>query len=123
MLIGYIVGAFLAINGTITLGTYMAYIGIVGAIIWPMRNLGRLIVQMSTGMVSYHRVVEVIKQEREPLTEGDYLPTGNVSGAVAFNKVTFGYEVENPVLKEVSFNCKPGQAVALLGSTGSAKQL
>jgi len=37
-----------------------------------MRNLGRLIVQMSSGLVSYGRVMEVIKEEREPLTEGAY---------------------------------------------------
>jgi ATP-binding cassette subfamily B protein len=121
MLAGYIVGAFLAINGTITIGTYLAYIGVVGAIIWPMRNLGRLIVQISTGLVSYQRVVDVIKQQREPLNEGDYLPDGNIQGSVTFNQVTFEYEPNNSVLKNVSFTCQPGQVVALLGSTGSGK--
>jgi ATP-binding cassette, subfamily B, bacterial len=121
MLTGFIVGAFLAINGVISIGTYMAYIGVVGMIIWPMRNLGRLIVNISTGLVSYHRVVEVIKQTREPLTEGDYMPEGQIKGAVAFNNVTFEYEPGNSVIKNVSFACQPGQVVALLGSTGSGK--
>ena len=70
MLFGYTVGALMAINGTITVGTYLAYAGLVVWLIWPMRNLGRLIVQMSTGLVSYGRVIEVISQDREPLTEG-----------------------------------------------------
>jgi ATP-binding cassette subfamily B protein len=118
MLAGYVVGAILAINGVISIGTYMAYIGI----IWPMRNLGRLIVNISTGLVSYHRVVEVIKQSRESLTEGDFLPENHIiKGAVAFNDVTFEYEPGNSVIKNISFVCKPGQIVALLGSTGSGK--
>ena len=121
MLGGFIVAALMAINGTITVGTYLAYIGLVGALIWPMRNLGRLIVQTSTGLVSYGRVMEVVKQDREPLTEGDYQPIHEVRGEVEFRNVSFEYESGEPILKDISFKCKPGQSVALLGSTGSGK--
>ena len=121
MLGGFIVAAIMAINGTITVGTYLAYIGLVGALIWPMRNLGRLIVQTSTGLVSYGRVMEVVKHDREPLTEGDYQPIHEVRGEVEFTNVSFEYESGEPILKDISFKCKPGQSVALLGSTGSGK--
>jgi ATP-binding cassette subfamily B protein len=121
MLAGFFVGALMAINGTITVGTYVAYAGMVIWIIWPMRNLGRLIVQMSTGMVSYGRVTEIIAEGREPLTEGTYSPNGNLRGKLVFKDVCFEYDSNNPVLKEISFRCEPGQAVALLGSTGSGK--
>jgi len=86
-----------------------------------MRNLGRLIVHMSTGLVSYGRVVEVLKEEREPLTEGAYTPSDNVRGEIVFRGVCFEYDAEIPVLKDISFRCEPGQVVALLGSTGSGK--
>ena len=109
------------LNGTISIGTYLAYIGLVGWIIWPMRNLGRLIVNMSTGLVSYSRVTKVLKEEREPLDEGDYRPGGNLRGDVIFREVGFEYDADTPVLKDVSFECRPGQAIALLGSTGSGK--
>jgi ATP-binding cassette subfamily B protein len=122
MLAGFFVAATLAINGVISVGTYMAYAGMVIWIIWPMRNLGRLIVQMSTGMVSYGRVADIIREEREPLTEGSYSPNGNLRGEVVFRDVCFEYDESNsPVLKGISFACQPGQAVALLGSTGSGK--
>jgi ATP-binding cassette subfamily B protein len=111
----------MAINGEITVGTYMAYAGLVGLLIWPMRNLGRLIVQTSTGLVSYGRVMEIIKQKREPLTEGNYKPTKPVEGELIFDQVGFAYEDNPPVLADISFRCKPGQVVALLGSTGSGK--
>jgi ATP-binding cassette, subfamily B, bacterial len=118
---GYLMGALMAINGVITVGTYMAYAGMVIWLIWPMRNLGRLIVQMSTGMVSYGRVMDVIRQEREPLGEGVDPPDGNLRGEIVFDQVCFEYEADSPVLKDISFNVHPGQAVALLGSTGSGK--
>jgi ATP-binding cassette subfamily B protein len=121
MLAGFFVGALMAINGMITVGTYMAYAGMVIWIIWPMRNLGRLIVQMSTGMVSYGRVTEIIKEEREPLTAGTHSPNGDLRGELVFRDVCFEYDSSSPVLKEISFRCEPGQAVALLGSTGSGK--
>ena len=121
LLIGYYLAATMAINGEISVGTYMAYAGLVGWLIWPMRNLGRLIVQTSTGLVSYGRVMEIIKQKREPLTEGNYRPDKPLKGKLVFDKVGFAYEDNPPVLQDVSFTCKPGQVVALLGSTGSGK--
>ena len=121
LLIGYLVGAMMAINGEISIGTYLAYAGLVIWIIFPMRNLGRLIVQMSTGMVSYQRVIEIIKQDREPLDEGDTHPENGVSGDIRFENVCFEYDSGSTVLKDISFRCKPGQVIALLGSTGSGK--
>jgi ATP-binding cassette, subfamily B, bacterial len=121
LLSGYMIAALMAINGEISVGTYLAYAGMVVWLIWPMRNLGRLIVQMSTGLVSYGRVIEVVNEEREPLDEGDYLPEGKVNGEIVFDRVSFQYETESQVLKDISFISKPGQAVALLGSTGSGK--
>jgi ATP-binding cassette subfamily B protein len=122
MLSGFVIGALMAINGQITIGTYLAYAGLVVWLIWPMRNLGRLIVQTSTGMVSFGRVVDIIKEEREPLEVGDYLPNTDLRGEITFDGIRFEYEGEDaPVLEDISFVCRPGQAVALLGSTGSGK--
>ncbi|MBN1976685.1 MAG: ABC transporter ATP-binding protein, partial [Anaerolineae bacterium] len=70
MLTGFFIGALMAINGEITVGTYLAYAGLVVWVIWPLRNLGRIIVQTSTGLVSFGRVLEILKQDREPVDEG-----------------------------------------------------
>jgi len=122
MLAGFFIGANMAINGDITVGTYLSYAGMLIWIIWPIRNMGRLIVQMSTGLVSFKRITKVIQQEREPLAAGDYIPKNNrVRGQIIFKNVSFAYETDESVLKDISFRCEPGQVIALLGSTGSGK--
>jgi ATP-binding cassette subfamily B protein len=122
MLFGYIFAAFMAINGEITLGDYIAYVGLVVWLIFPIRNLGRTIVQTSTGMVSYSRLMDIVKQVREPLTDGRVQPEGPVRGDVEFQNVSFMYsDGKHDVIKDISFHIKPGQSIALLGSTGSGK--
>jgi len=145
MLTGFIVGAIMTIDGTITLGTYLAYAGLVVWIIFPIRILGRLIVQMSTAMVSFNRVSEVIRQDREILDEPGFIPPERLQGAIRFEDVGFAYEAATeeaeeealsmgpelaiddsekkkiPILHNISFSCEPGQRIALLGSTGAGK--
>ena len=67
MLFGFVFAALMAIHGEITIGNYLTYVGLVVWLIWPIRNLGRMIVQTSTGMVSYGRLMEIVKEAREPL--------------------------------------------------------
>ena len=122
MLFGYYLGATMAISGEITIGTYLAYASMINWIIWPIRNLGRLIVQMSSGLVSYGRIQEVIKEQREPLTSGSYKPVSEtVQGLIEFKNVSFAYDQHPVVLKDISFVCQPGNMIALLGGPGSGK--
>ncbi len=121
MIGGFFAGAVMTINGTITLGTYLAYTGMIIWLIWPMRVMGRLIVQMSQALVSYGRVVEIIKEERESLTTGSHQPSGGLRGELIFDNVCFEYDGTAPVLRDISFKVEPGQVVALMGYTGSGK--
>jgi len=121
-LFGFTFAAMMAIRGEITIGDYLAYVGLVVWLIWPIRNLGRMIVQTSTGLVSYGRLMEIVKQTREPLTAGCVQPEGPVRGDIVFDNVSFMYEGGKiDALKNISFHVKPGQSIALLGSTGSGK--
>ena len=145
MIAGFGLAALMVIQGEISIGTYLAYHQLVIWIIWPMRNLGRLIVEMSTGLVSFQRVTAVIAEQREPLDEGELQPTAAPQGHIAYNQVAFAYtapkttteaaaadaaqptEAAEPaqpvphVLHDVTFDCQPGQVIALMGGTGSGK--
>lgn len=135
MITGYLLGALLVIEGVgstlftvgpleftgISLGTYVTYFAIVSWIINPLRNLGRLIVQISTGLVSYDRIVEVMNEEWEDLGKNATPPVAQVHGNFKLAGVNFAYGDGPMVLQDISFEVKAGQSVALLGSTGSGK--
>ncbi len=121
LLAGYAVAALLVINGDISLGVYLGYTGMVIWIIFPMRNLGRVIVQMSMGLVSFDRLVAIIHEEREYLAKEETPPVTELKGEIRFENVNFEYEPNMPVLHNITFTAEAGKTVALLGSTGSGK--
>jgi len=121
LIIGYAVGATMAINGEITVGTFLAYMGMLTWIMWPIRNIGRLIVQMSMALVSFDRVAEIIRVDREPLDVGTHRPDGRPRGEIVFDDVRFAYAEEMAVLNGITFRAEPGQVIALVGPTGSGK--
>ncbi len=121
LLFGLTIGALMVMDGIITIGTYVAYVGMIIWIIWPIRNLGRLVVQMSTALVSYGRVAKIIQEQEEPLDAGETAPTGAPAGELVFEAIEFGYEAGSSVLKEIDLLVQPGQVIALLGPTGSGK--
>ncbi|MCA9925007.1 MAG: ABC transporter ATP-binding protein, partial [Anaerolineales bacterium] len=121
MLAGFYIGGRMAIDGVITIGTYITYAGLVIQIIWPIRNLGRLIADSSTGVVAFGRIQTIIRVDREPLAQGSHKPNGNLKGVVRFEHVNFAYANGIQVLHDIDFAVEQGQTVALLGSTGSGK--
>ena len=98
MLGGYTVGALMAINGTISVGTYLDYAGMLLAIIWPMRNLGRLVVEMSRGLVSFDRVGEIIRKDRELMNEANFHAPERLRGELRFENVSFAYGTDAPAV-------------------------
>jgi ATP-binding cassette subfamily B protein len=115
------VGATMALRGEITTGTYMAAMGMVMWIIWPMRNMGRLIVNVSTGLVSYQRVAEMIREDREDVESGSVPMDTAIRGAVDFEDVTFAYEPQS-VLKETKPRSKGRKSKSDLEQPGESRQ-
>jgi len=112
-------GGFMAISGQITAGSFIAITGLLANIIWPIRNLGRIVVEASTTFVSYKRVLEILAEPPEAIREtNDCLP---IKGEIVFDHVSLQYKGSDNVLTDISFSCKAGERIALLGTTGSGK--
>ena len=86
-----------------------------------MGGLGRLVVQISAGLVSMGRIIEILKIKREELDFGITSSDCKMLGEINFDGVGFQYDEHSRVLKDISFHCTTGQSVALLGPTGSGK--
>lgn len=105
--------------GRITLGDVVVFTSYVGMLLWPVRNMGRLLSQGGRTMVSLERIDEVLRQKEEQ-DEKD-AATPDLHGDIVFENVTFQYDSSPEVLKDLSFTIKSGQTAAILGATGSGK--
>ncbi|MCY3720379.1 MAG: ABC transporter ATP-binding protein [Anaerolineaceae bacterium] len=119
-IVGLVVGGLFVLEGEISVGAYVAYAGMLHQVIWPIRELGRLIIHFSTGIVSTRRVLEVVGEEREAQDEG-LRPDRKLRGDLEFRNVAMHYDEGEAALKDISFCCGAGQTIALLGATGSGK--
>ncbi|MDM8528821.1 ABC transporter ATP-binding protein [Anaerolineales bacterium HSG24] len=113
-------GALMALNGEMTIGSYMAFIGMAIWIIFPIQSLGRLIVQLSEGMVSYQRVIDILGEKPE-LVSPDETPIPTLNDAVAVTTVANGYQNghhDNGSQKNRTYNnLSPTKSVNLTPST------
>lgn len=107
------------IRGRISVGELLVFASYTSMLVWPVRQLGRILADLEKAGVSLGRINEilVVPVEEEP---GKALEP-EIRGAVEFRGVGFGYEDGQEVLKDISFTARPGETVAILGSTGSGK--
>lgn len=110
---------FAAINGQITVGILYVYTAYVGKLLFPIRQLGRILSDAGKSMVSLDRIDEVLREPQEPAEPDAVKPS--LRGDIVFDHVNFSYDGGHEVLKDMSFTIKQGETVALLGATGSGK--
>ena len=113
-----VTGVFLAVNGRITLGEFMAFISYNASLTWPVRSLGRIISDMSKAGVSMERVAYILEAEEEKDAK---VGKPAMDGDICFHNVSFGYSPDHPVLKNINFTIPSGSTFAILGTTGSGK--
>jgi ATP-binding cassette subfamily B protein len=87
----------------------------------PIQILGNQYNQALTAMAGAERVFGLLDTPPAWSDAEDAVPIGPITGRVEFDRVTFGYDPDRPVLHDISFTAEPGQTVALVGHTGSGK--
>ena len=113
-----ILGVIEAVNGELSLGGFLAFVSYNSTLAWPVRNLGRVLADMSKAGVSMDRVAYILRAEPEQELPG--AEDADMSGDIVFSHVSFGYEGAE-VLHDVSFTVPAGSTFAILGGTGSGK--
>src|SRR3954447_9671856 len=116
-----LVGGRQAINGTITIGDFVAFYGYVLMLTGPMRTLGVALGMAQRAVASGARVFEILDREARLTAPADAPPLPGGGGRVELRGVTFGYDGGEPVLHDVDLEVEAGRTVALVGATGSGK--
>lgn len=115
-------GGVQIIGGTLTIGEWQKFSLYLIYVFFPIGQLGFIISQMSQASASASRIFEIIDAQNDVTDKTDAIALPTVEGSVRFEDVTFRYfSSTEAVLKGVSLEARPGETVALLGSTGSGK--
>lgn len=121
MLVIYL-GARYVINGTISLGDFIAHYSYVGIIMWPARSLGMIINMIQQGSVGMERIKSMLKVEPKIKEPENPIALPMDKASVEFKNVSFKYPTSNRyALRNVSFKLEDGKSLALVGKTGSSK--
>ena len=115
------VGARHILDGTLTLGGYFTYTMFLGFLIAPIFQIVAIGTQLTEAIAGLERTQEVLANRAEDDDPRRTQALGRVNGTVSFDRVDFAYEVDKPVLKDVSFEAPVGTVTALVGSSGSGK--
>jgi ATP-binding cassette subfamily B protein len=115
------VGGRQAIEGTITPGEFVAFYGYVLMLLGPMRSLGFALGLAQRATASGARLFEVLDRKPRLTSPPGAPPLPDGGGHVEFRGVSFSYDGERPVLREIDLDVPAGRTVALVGGTGSGK--
>ena len=110
---------YFAIQGGITVGALIIFTSYIWKLLWPIRQLGRILSDAGKSKVALDRIQEILGVPEEPEEKNALKPS--LKGDIVFDHVTFGYEEGRNVLKDMSFTIPAGKTVAVLGATGSGK--
>ena len=114
-------GGYFAVTGATTVGTVTSFLIYVQQFFRPIQILSQFYTQAQSALAGAERIFKLID---EPVTLQDIpdaIELPRIQGEVTFDRVTFGYSADRPVLKDINLIVKPGQTIALVGATGAGK--
>ncbi len=117
----FLYGGWRVVEGTLTLGTFAAFIAYQMRVMAPVQALMGLYTAVATARVSWRRVLELLDAPVEVTEQAAAIPMPAVEGRIAFHGVSLTTERGAAVLDDVSFAVEPGTSTAIVGASGSGK--
>ncbi len=107
--------------GLITIGGINAFVSYLTFMMWPVQDLARVYAEMQHSIASAERIFKLVDSPPEVHDKAGAFPATTLLGEIEFDHVNFYYEDRKPVLSDFSLKVKPGEMIALVGSTGGGK--
>ena len=109
------------LSGTMTVGVVQAFFQYVNQTAEPLTEASFMINFLQSALASARRTFELLDEEEEIPDSSEPAVLKQAKGTIAFEHVSFGYNPEQLLMKDISFEAKPGQKIAIVGSTGAGK--
>ncbi|MGI8690169.1 MAG: ABC transporter ATP-binding protein [Thermomicrobiales bacterium] len=119
LVIGF--GGYLVFHGNLTVGVLAAFLIYMQQFFRPIQLASQVYTQLQAALAGGERIYAILDEEPETTDPPGTPALGHVAGEIAFENVTFAYNLDQPVLHDVSFQIVAGQTVALVGQTGAGK--
>lgn len=123
--VGQVVIAILAgkmlIEGNLTIGIFQAFFQYMGQVAEPLTEASYMIISMQSAIASAERIYELLDEEEIIEDKKEPKVIENAKGNVSFKNIKFGYSKDKLLIKDISFDVKQGQKVAIVGATGAGK--
>jgi len=113
-------GARIQFQG-ITIGGIQAFLSYMVFMMWPIQDLARVFAELQRAVASAERIFSLVDITPDIQNKPEAIDPGSIKGDIQFEHVSFWYEDELPVIKDLNLSIKRGETVALVGSTGGGK--
>jgi ATP-binding cassette subfamily B protein len=114
-----LIGGMETVEGRLAVGTYSVLVFMTQRLLWPLTRLGQTLDQYQRAMASTQRVMQLLDTPIRIASGNQTLP--RVNGAIQFDQVTFGYQVDHPIIDQLTLTIPAGETIGIAGSTGSGK--
>lgn len=115
------VGAWFVLGARLTPGELLVFLSYLKSAYKPMQDVAKYTGRIAKALAAGERLVDLLEEVPEIADAPDALPAPHLTGRVRFEGVSFAYDPARPVLREVSFELRPGERVALVGPSGTGK--
>ena len=121
VMIVVIIGTVFCVNGEMTAGSFVAFVSYNAMLMWPVRELGRIIADLSRAGVSIVRIRYIMNSEPEKLDDEAADFGGSESPLIEFRNVSYSYIDGTYALKDIDLHINKGEKIGIIGGTGSGK--